>query len=182
MPRKWFDPQCPPRAFAAIDFETADYGRDSACSLAVVRVEGRQIVARECRLIRPPRRTFHFTHIHGISWRQVANQPVFAEIWPLLLPLVEGVDFIAAHNAGFDRGVLRECCFQAMLPPPLTPFQCTVRLARQTWQLRPAKLPNVCDFLQIPLQHHDAASDAEACARIVLAAMAHVELQLATSC
>jgi DNA polymerase III epsilon subunit-like protein len=32
--------------FAAIDFETADYGRDSACAVAVVRVEGQAIVDR----------------------------------------------------------------------------------------------------------------------------------------
>jgi DNA polymerase-3 subunit epsilon len=31
-------------------------------------------------------------------------------------------------------------------------------------------LPNVCSYLGIPLDHHNAASDAEACARIVLAA------------
>jgi hypothetical protein len=30
--------------FAAIDFETADYGRDSACAIAVVGVEGLAIV------------------------------------------------------------------------------------------------------------------------------------------
>ena len=44
--------------FVAIDFETADYQRDSACAVALVRVESGKIVAREHRLIRPPRRTF----------------------------------------------------------------------------------------------------------------------------
>jgi DNA polymerase III subunit epsilon len=47
---------------------------------------------------------------------------------------------------------------------------CTVQLARKTWQLHPTKLPNVCDYLNIPLEHHQALSDAEACARIVIAA------------
>ena len=28
----------PPPTYVAIDFETADYGRDSACALALVRV------------------------------------------------------------------------------------------------------------------------------------------------
>ena len=31
-------PAAPP-TFVALDFETADYGRDSACALALVRVE-----------------------------------------------------------------------------------------------------------------------------------------------
>ena len=38
--------------FAAIDFETADYCRDSACAVGVVRVQGDKIVARHYELIR----------------------------------------------------------------------------------------------------------------------------------
>jgi DNA polymerase-3 subunit epsilon len=45
-----------------------------------------------------------------------------------------------------------------------------VRLARQTWDLFPTKLNDVCDYLGITLKHHHAASDAEACALIVIAA------------
>ena len=44
--------------FAAIDFETADYSRDSACAIAVVRVEGLAIVERTYYYIRPPHRQF----------------------------------------------------------------------------------------------------------------------------
>jgi DNA polymerase III subunit epsilon len=156
--------------FVALDFETADQGRDSACSIALVRVERRTIVHREHRLIRPPRRTFQFTAIHGISWSQVAQAPTFAELWPQLAACVEGAQFIAAHNASFDASVLRACCEQAGLRPPVQPFVCTVQVARRAWNLRPTKLPDVCRHLGLPLQHHNALSDAEACANIVLAA------------
>ncbi len=44
----------PPPTFVAIDFETADYGRDSACALALVRVEAGVIVQRAFHYIRPP--------------------------------------------------------------------------------------------------------------------------------
>ena len=162
-----------PTRFVAIDFETADYQRDSACAVALVRVEGEQVVARECHLIRPPRRQFVFTHLHGIMWEDVKNQPVFGQLWPRISHLLLGIDFIAAHNAPFDRSVLRTCCEAAGLSPPDLPFLCTVRLARQTWQLHPTKLSDVCQHLKIALQHHHAASDAEACARIVLAAHQH---------
>jgi DNA polymerase-3 subunit epsilon len=157
--------------FVALDFETADQGRDSACSIALVRVERRTIVHREHRLIRPPRRTFLFTSIHGISWSQVAQAPPFAELWPELAPLLAGARFIAAHNASFDVAVMRACCDQAGLRPPTQPFVCTVQVARKAWNLRPTKLPYVCRHLGLPLQHHDALSDAEACANIVLAAI-----------
>lgn len=156
--------------FVAIDFETADYGRDSACSIALVKVLGDQIIDRAQFLIRPPRRTFIFTYLHGISWKHVANEPQFHELWPQINKKLEGAEFIAAHNASFDQSVLMACCQNADVSPPALPFQCTVRLARKIWKLRRANLPTVCTFLGIPLKHHDATSDAEACAMIVIAA------------
>ena len=156
--------------FVSIDFETADYGRDSACSIAMVKVEGDRIVDRTHFFIRPPRRNFVFSYLHGITWERVAQEPTFAEVWPWVAGKLEGAAFIAAHNASFDQSVLITCCRAAGLPPPAIPFQCTVQLARRVWRIRPTNLPNVCAFLGIPLKHHDAASDAEACARIVMAA------------
>jgi DNA polymerase III subunit epsilon len=156
--------------FAAIDFETADQGRDSACAVALVRVVGQEIVERTQWLIRPPRRTFQFTYLHGIAWQHVAGAPTFGELWPRIEEKLSGVQFLAAHNAPFDRGVLMACCEQARLPAPKLRFECTVQLARSAWGLRPTTLPDVCRHLRIPLQHHNALSDAEACAQIVLAA------------
>ena len=156
--------------FVAIDFETADYGQDSACAVGLVKVEGGRIARRLRRLIRPPRREFVFTYIHGIEWGDVAGEPVFSEVWRELSPLLEGAEFLAAHNASFDRGVLSACCQAAGLAVPAQPFLCTVQLARKTWGIRPTKLPDVCRHLGIKLNHHEALSDAEACARIVMAA------------
>jgi DNA polymerase-3 subunit epsilon len=157
--------------FAAIDFETADSGRDSACALAVVRVHGTTIVRKKSWLIRPPRPDIWYSYIHGITWDQVADQPTFGQLWPEIRAELEGLDFLAAHNAPFDRGVLYHCCERAGQAPPPHPFLCTVHVARKLWKLRPANLPAVCRHLVIPLQHHDAGSDAEACARIIVAAL-----------
>jgi DNA polymerase-3 subunit epsilon len=157
--------------FAAIDFETADYGRDSACAVAIVRVEGQVIVDRAHYYIRPPRRRFAFSYLHGISWQDVVDAPTFLQLWPTLQEQLAGVEFLAAHNASFDRSVLHTCCAQARLNGPAHAFQCTVRLARAVWNIYPTTLPDVCRHLHIPLRHHNAGSDAEACARIVIAAM-----------
>jgi DNA polymerase III subunit epsilon len=156
--------------FVALDFETADRYRDSACAIGLVRVEQGQVVTKVHHLIRPPRRLFEFSHIHGITWQQVANQPDFAELWPAIAAMLAGADFLVAHNASFDRSVLNACCRVYDIAPPLTEFVCTVKLARQAWNIRPTKLPNVCDYLGIALNHHDALSDAEACAQIAIAA------------
>jgi DNA polymerase-3 subunit epsilon len=171
MPRQDTSSRSHLPTFAAIDFETADYGRDSACAVAVIRVEGLAIVDRAYYYIRPLRNRFVFSYLHGISWPDVASAPTFGQLWPSLQEKLAGVEFLAAHNASFDRSVLRSCCERARLQAPPHPFQCTVRLARAVWSIYPTRLPDVCRFLRIPLRHHDAGSDAEACARIVIAAL-----------
>jgi DNA polymerase-3 subunit epsilon len=161
--------------FTAIDFETATREPDSACAIGLVRVENGVIVRRESRLIRPPphAREFEFTWLHAIAWEHVASAPAFEEIWPLIRDLCEGVDYVAAHNASFDEGVLRASCAGARLPTPLprgVGFECTVGVARRVWGIYPTRLDVVAARLGVPLRHHDAASDAEACAQIVLRA------------
>jgi DNA polymerase-3 subunit epsilon len=154
--------------FVAIDFETADHPRDSACAVALVTVYSGAIVDRSSFLIKPPRKSFSFTHVHGISWSDVANAPTFEEIWPKILPKIEKADFLVAHNAPFDRSVLVACCNVYGLTVPAKRFESTVTWARQVWDLRPTTLPDVCKFLGIPLSHHDPLSDAEACAKIMI--------------
>jgi DNA polymerase-3 subunit epsilon len=166
--------------FVAIDFETADKGADSACAVGLVRVENGAITQKVVQLIKPPRFVegdlfnpspdFEFTYIHGIKPDMVASAPTFAQAWPKLASILHGADFMAAHNAPFDNGVLTACCAAARLPKPAHRFVCTVRLARSTWNLYPTKLPNVCQHLKIELNHHEALSDALACAQIVIAA------------
>jgi DNA polymerase-3 subunit epsilon len=172
--RKKPPPPLPPldRPFVAIDFETADNGADSACAVGLARVEGLKVVARETVLIRPPRERILFTYIHGITWTMVKDAPVFKDAWARLAPLLDGATFFAAHNAPFDRGVLRACCTAAELAVPALPFVCTVQVARRKWALKPNNLPAVCRRLGIGLIHHNAGSDAEACARILIAAAA----------
>ena len=157
--------------FVAIDFETADYGPDSACAVALVRVEGSRIVQRSYFLIRPPAGTLCLLlsarHYLGDGGRGAD-----------LRGIVAGTCSRCWRTCSFCRPTtppsIAGCCTPAAPPTassrPGLPFLCTVKLARQTWKLFPTKLPNVCDYLGIPLDHHNAASDAEACARIVIAA------------
>jgi DNA polymerase-3 subunit epsilon len=156
--------------FIAIDFETANHSRDSACAVGLVVVSGGRIVDRAYHLIQPPSRDFVFTRIHGLTWSDVRAAPTFAELWPELRDRFAGVDFVAAHNAPFDSGVLIGCCRSYGLRAPQSRFVCTVKVARAVWGIYPTNLPHVCERLRIPLRHHHADSDAEACARIVIEA------------
>ena len=156
--------------FVAIDFETADHGHDSACAVGIVKVRGTRIVHEAAHLIRPPRPTFYYSRIHGITWEDVAVEPCFREVWRKIRPLLSDAKFLVAHNAGFDRSVLETCCGAARLRPPDLEFQCTMRLARRVWGIYPTRLPDVCRSLGVPLDHHDPLSDAKACAQILIKA------------
>ncbi len=161
-------------SFAAMDFETADFKQDSACSVGVVVVRGGQVAERFHSLIRPPRKRFvpMFVELHGITWDMVRSAPPFAGVWPELAPLLLGVDFVAAHNAPFDLSVLRACCLAAGIAPPGLTAHCTLKIGRRLWGQPKNRLPDLCQHLGIAFtQHHDALADAEACARIVLCAL-----------
>ncbi|AMK12917.1 MAG: 3'-5' exonuclease [Pseudodesulfovibrio sp.] len=159
--------------FVAIDFETADPKRDSACAVGIVVVEGGEIVARDYRLIRPPRSKFNpfCVQVHGIHWADVCGEPSFGDLWPELQLWFRDADFIVAHNAAFDKSVLHTCCRESGWDAPVQPFLCTVQLSKKTWALPSNKLPAVCAHLGIELNHHNAASDAEACALIAVSGL-----------
>jgi DNA polymerase III subunit epsilon len=160
-------------SFLAIDFETADTQPDSACSVGLVRVENGLIVQEVMKLIRPPREKVMFTYIHGLTWEHVCDAPSFGEIWPEVAPLFQGVDYLIAHNASFDRRVLEACCASHGIEAPTLSFKCTVQIARKALGIYPTKLSDVCRTLEIDLNHHEALSDARACAKIMIQAMAY---------
>lgn len=160
----------PPGDFVALDFETSAPDPGSACSIGIVRVEHGRITRRVRQLIRPPNHEIWFTAIHGLTMADLHDKPSFGQAWKVLREVFEGVAFLAAHNAGFDRRVLQACCLDAGVDPPDLPWVCTVRQARRTLGIRPANLDNVARVMGIKLDHHEALSDAEACARIVMAA------------
>ncbi len=153
----------------AIDFETANRDANSACAIGVVCVDGETITKEEAFLIRPPSVYFEFTHIHGLRWRDVAKAGDFKQVWSQIVDRIEAADFLVAHNARFDRKVLYSCCDLYGIPYPKPDFLCTVQIARKTWNLRPTTLPDVCRHLNISLEHHQALSDARACAQIAIA-------------
>lgn len=166
--------------FTAIDFETANSDKHSACQLAVVRVRGGQIVDRQCWLIRP--RPLYFSHfnvqVHGIQPAAVEQEPEFDQRWAAIAPyLIQERDdrCLIAHNAPFDIGVLTACLRHHRLPVPNLEFSCTRLIARRTWPDRPGYgLKPLASWLGIEFRHHDALEDSIACASLLLAAAQHV--------
>lgn len=159
--------------FVAVDFETATPQRDSACSVALVRVEGERIVRVRHTLLRPSRPSSELAHIHRITAEMQERAPLLADAWPELAPMLDGVGLLVAHNASFDQSVMRTSWAAAGLTPPGLPWACTVEMARRIWPGLPSySLGELARVWRIPLRHHEALSDARACAELVLRARA----------
>lgn len=158
--------------FCAIDFETANYPRASACAVALVRVRGGEILENLYTLIKPPEGMEilrSFTAIHGITNADVRNSPTFATVWPAMREFI-GEDFLVAHNAPFDRGVLIASLTHYGIDFSVPRFECTVVASRRAWpELPNHRLDTVSRHLGLKLKHHEALSDALACAGIWIA-------------
>ena len=161
--------------WTAIDFETASRERASACALGLAVIEGGRIVERRDWLIQPPGNYFEpiNTGIHGIHADLVAQEPEFDELWPEIEPYLRGA-VVLAHNAAFDMSVLRASLARYELESPrIDGYHCTVTMSRKVWpDLVNHRLSSVCRFCGIDLSHHEAASDALACALIALRCLA----------
>ncbi|MGQ1909922.1 exonuclease domain-containing protein [Marinifilum sp. RC60d5] len=158
--------------FTAIDFETANAKRNSACSLGLVRVENGKIIESKDWLISPPDMYFHPINvsIHGIREKDVENKPSFNYIWEEIEKYIEG-NIVIAHNASFDISVLRACMETYGIPLPEFDYLCTVQISKNIWPGMPNhKLNTLAHLFDISLKHHDALEDTLACAKIALKA------------
>jgi DNA polymerase-3 subunit epsilon len=158
--------------FTAIDFETANGFRGSPCAVGLSKVRGGVVVEEASWLMRPPENHDTFDHhnvrIHGIRPDQVAGLPRFGELFPEIGAFI-GADVLAAHNAGFDLGVIRSGLEVSGMAGPAYDYVCTVILSRRCYSLVSNSLPYAAEEAGVPLiNHHDAAEDARACAGILI--------------
>ena len=158
--------------FTAIDFETANSSAASACSVGLVKVHGGIVVDRVAWFIRPLAGFDHFTErntrIHGIRAPDVADAKFWSEQLADLVAFADN-DFLVAHNAGFDMGVISAACRASLVDIPDFRYLCSLQVARKTYNLDSYRLPVAAmaagfeDFA-----HHDALADSEACAAIMV--------------
>ena len=147
--------------FTAIDFETAQGYRWSICQVGLVRVENRIITKEINILVQPPDNYYwsRFTAIHGISTKDTANAPTFAQIWHQIAPYIENQNVVAHNGFGFDFPVLSKTLAYYGLPIPDYNKFCTYKIYK-------TNLANLCRKFEIELNHHDALSDAKACGEL----------------
>jgi len=159
-----------------IDFETANDHPESACSIGIVVFEDGILIHQDAFLIKPASKYDYFTEmnisIHGIRPSDVEDAPNFSESYDRLRPWFNTC-ILAAHFAPFDLSVLKSLYKYYALAKPLTFCIDSVELSRKCFpRLVNHKLNTVCEYLDIPLNHHDALSDALGSALIFMNVMA----------
>lgn len=159
--------------FTAIDFETANPKRASACAVGLVRIRDGRIVDEMTTLIKPPAGFGEFSdrnvQVHGITPARVASAPPWRQVagW---ITAYAGDDLLVAHNAPFEVSVLRQACAAVSLPVPRLDVLCTLALARRACDLPSHRLPDVALEFGVRLgSHHDALADARCAAEVAVA-------------
>jgi DNA polymerase-3 subunit epsilon len=168
--------------FIAIDFETATGHPHSACAVGIVTVEDGIIIEEYHTLIQPPENEYWYRNIivHGIKPVQTINVPTFDTLFPEIHKRLFGKK-IVAHNESFDRNVLAKTMrYYGLYYDELEiadKWECTVRIYRAKGY-KPANLRACCYRHDIELNHHEALSDARACAKLYLLHDGQVKLNV----
>ncbi len=156
--------------FVAIDFETAI--KHQICAVAVVSVQAGKIVDEFYTLVRPRGNyySYHNSQVHGITAGDTLGAPTFRQVYPLLATLLQG-NIVVAHNESFDRNVLQKSMqeiganYTDLGLPDC--WECTLQIYRKKG-FKPANLKACACKMGIELNHHEALSDARACAKLYL--------------
>ena len=155
----------------AIDFETANEQRGSACSVGLAWIEEGRVTRVEERLIRPRDMRFAGMNIaiHGIRPEHVEDAGEFPEVMDEFIDDFRGATMIA-HNAAFDFSVWRACLDSYRQSYPELSYLCSVKMAQKVWpHLMSHKLNVLAAHLGLSFMHHNAAEDAAICAEASIA-------------
>ena len=160
--------------YIAIDFETANYYKNSACSVGLVRfIDGKETDL--CySLIHPAKMYFipEWTRdIHHISYDDVRDKPYFPEVWDtLVMPFINqtpDVPLVAHNGTSFDMTVIRDCCNYFGMEKPKFQYFDSLLIARKTWAKIDHHLTSLGNYFNIKYNAHDALEDSRTCGLIV---------------
>lgn len=155
--------------YIAFDVETPNSRNNRMSSIGIAVMEAGEIVESFYSLIDPE---CHFDYFNvtltGITPEMVKGKPTFPELWLEIEPIMSS-GILVAHNAPFDMSVLAKCLRDyGIVWRPRVAYCCTCQIAKRLMPYLPNhKLNTICDDLVIDLDHHDAGSDARACAEIL---------------
>lgn len=164
--------------FVVIDVETACSNVSSICQIGIVGFRGGVVDFEYETLVDPLDRFSSWNvRIHGITAEHVFGQPCFADVHAVVDRHLGGR--VTVSHSYFDKGALAAACRVHSRPMIQNTWLDSVRIAKRAWpQLASHRLNVVAAHLGIPLQHHDALSDARAAGLIVVRAIQQTGIPL----
>jgi len=156
--------------FIAIDVETANSDQSSICQIGIAIYQDSQLTKSYSYLVNPKRRfSTKNISIHGITSRDVADSPVFQDIFPHIADLLLG--FTVVSHTMFDRNALQKSCEIHNLEFPDCNWVDSSMVARKAWpevSKRGYGLQNLCDRIGFEYDAHNAEQDAIACGKVIV--------------
>ena len=154
--------------FIAIDFETANKNRISACAIGLVFIKDFKIVFSKKHYIKPPKgeefSSFH-SNIHKIYEQDVEHSFTFEELWENEFSKYFNDNLVVFHNASMDLSILKNLFEHFLISNFDIDYVDTMQLAEKSGN--PKKLTELAEKFGIEIEnHHDPISDAKACAMI----------------
>lgn len=151
-------------AYVFLDCETADAsGQICAVGLVYDPPEGKP---EEYYTLVNPERPMQAENlaIHGITDEMVKDAPTFPEIWPKLQKYLEGSVLVAHSALSADLFFLKSTMGRYGLSFGEVRYLCTCRAAQKMLpEMENHRLDTLCEHFGIPLDHHNALSDAKGC-------------------
>ena len=154
--------------YIAIDFETANNSRLSACAIGLNFVKDSKVVHSSKHFIQPPsNEKFLKTHtdIHGITKGDVEYAMSFKELWDFEFSKYFTDNLIVFHNASMELSILKNLFEYYEISPYKISYIDTMLFADKLGYSK--KLTDLAKTFNIEIkQHHDPESDAETCSFI----------------
>lgn len=156
--------------YTVFDVETPNFKNDRISSIGICVIEDGEIKESFYSLVNPETHFDKFNvELTGISEQSVIDAPTFDKLWIKVKEYFDNA-VLVAHNAPFDMSVLSKCLnAYGIIWKTKAPYACTCQMARRAFPSLPSKkLNSLCELFNIKLSHHNAESDAMACAELFL--------------
>jgi DNA polymerase III subunit epsilon len=155
------------KEFIAIDFETANPQRVSACAFGYAKISDCKVADTNGYLIKPVGGHAPFqSKIHGIKDEHTFNKPYFGDLFPQIRAIFTYP--LVAHSL-FDKQVLTALSEHFNLGLKFDYIESSAVAKERLPSIKDFKLKTLVKHFDLPaFKHHDAKEDAIACARVFL--------------
>ncbi len=156
--------------FVAFDVEMPNQTSLRISAIGITVVENGEIVKQIYSLINPETKFDPYVvDLIGITPEMVEDKPTFPEFWEEIKDVMSS-GLLVAHGASSDMRALAGCLkYYNINWKNRVRYTCTCDIGLACYPYAQGHtLDALCEHIDVPLNHHNALSDSEGCARLLL--------------